>query len=157
MIERNAVLLALGALMIAGPAFGAADCTYKEATYSNGSAACQSGRQYRCDDGQWKGLSIACSEEPQVALKACVLSGTNYYHGSVSCLSNSQYRCDDGVWSSLGIACMGAPEAAMHRASVGRTCMYNGATVATESSICKSGVAFRCNDGEWSNLGTVCQ
>ena len=35
--------------------------------------------------------------------------------------------------------------------------MYNGATVATQSSICKAGITFRCDDGEWGNLGTTCQ
>jgi len=38
-----------------------------------------------------------------------------------------------------------------------RTCMYNGATVATQSSICRSGITFLCEDGEWRNLGTACQ
>ena len=157
MIERNAVLLALGALLIAGPAFGDTDCKYKGATYSYGSTVCQSGSQYRCDDGQWKGLSIACAEDPSVSLKACTLNGNSYYPGSASCQSNTQYRCDDGAWTSLGITCVGAPAVAANRVPAGRTCMYNGATVATESTICKAGVTLRCDQGEWSNIGTACQ
>jgi hypothetical protein len=39
----------------------------------------------------------------------------------------------------------------------GRACSYNGATVATQSTLCKSGITFRCEDREWHNLGTACQ
>jgi len=74
MIERNAVLRALGAVLIAGPAFGDGDCKYKGTTYSHGSAVCQSGTQYRCADGQWKGLAIACTENPPVGASCRCLS-----------------------------------------------------------------------------------
>ena len=67
----KAALLALGALLIAGPAFGDADCRCKGATSSRGSAVCQSGSQYRCDDGQWSGLAIACTESLPVGAKSC--------------------------------------------------------------------------------------
>ena len=157
MIERKAVLLALGAVLIAGPAFGDADCKYKGATYSHGSAVCQSGTQYRCNDGQWKGLGIACTENPPVGAKSCAFNGKSYSPGSASCQSGTQYRCDDGAWVSLAVACTGGGEPAVGMAPVGRTCMYNGATVATESTICKSGITFRCEDGEWRNLGTTCR
>ena len=58
---------------------------------------------------------------------------------------------------SLAVACAASGQLAARIAPVGRTCMYNGATVATESTICKSGITFRCEDGEWRNLGTACQ
>ena len=35
--------------------------------------------------------------------------------------------------------------------------MYNNATVATNSTICRSGTTFLCDDGEWHNLGTACE
>ena len=157
MIERKAALLALGAVLIAGPAFGDGDCKYKGTTYSHGSAVCQSGTQYRCDDGQWKGLAIACTENPPVGAKSCAFNGKSYSPGSASCQSGTQYRCDDGAWVSLAVACTGAGEPATGMAPGGRTCLYNGATVATQSTICKSGITFRCEDGEWRNLGTACQ
>jgi len=157
MIGRRAALLALGALLMAGSAFADADCTYKGAAYSHRSGVCQSGTQYRCDDGQWQALSIACAENPSAARNACALSGTSYYPGSVSCQSNTEYRCIDGSWASLGLTCVPVPELAAARIPAGRTCMYDGATVETESAICKAGVTFRCNDGAWSNLGTACQ
>jgi len=130
---------------------------YKGATYSHGSAACQSGTQYRCDDGVWKGLSIACAEDPSVALKACEWKGASYYPGSASCQSNTQYRCEDGAWTGLGISCVLAPGVAANRVPAGSTCMFDGATVATASTICKTGITFRCDEGEWRNLGTACQ
>jgi len=162
MIERNAALLALGAVLIAGPAFGDADCKYKGATYSHGSAVCQSGSQYRCHDGQWnrvgiEGVGITCTENPPVAAKDCAFNGSSYSPGSASCQSGTQYRCDDGAWVSLAVACTASGQVAARMAPVGRTCMYNEATVATESTICKSGITFRCEDGEWHNLGTTCQ
>jgi hypothetical protein len=35
--------------------------------------------------------------------------------------------------------------------------MFGGATVASGSTICQSGTTFLCNDGAWTNLGTVCR
>jgi hypothetical protein len=157
MIERKAALFALGAVLIAGPAFGDADCTYKGATYSHGSAVCQAGSQYRCDDGQWSGVSIACTEIQPVGAKSCAFNGNSFSPGSASCQAGTQYRCDDGAWKSLAVACTGTGQVAALMAPAGRTCMYNGATVATDSTICKSGLTFRCEDGEWRNLGTTCQ
>jgi len=157
MIERKAALVVLGAVLIAGPAFGDAECKYKGTTYSHGSAVCQSGTQYRCDDGQWRGLAIACTEGLPVAAKGCTLNGDSFSPGSASCQSGTRYRCDNGAWKSLALACGNAGDAPARLAPVGRTCMYNGATVATESTICKSGITFRCEDGDWHNLGTACQ
>ena len=35
-------------------------------------------------------------------------------------------------------------------------CTFDGASVANGSSICRSGVTFRCTDGAWVRLGTAC-
>lgn len=165
MIERQATLLALGAVILLGcnghphpfgSLFGDDGCQYKETRYSHGSAVCRSGSQYRCDDGQWKESGIACTENPLVAAKSCALNGNSYSPGSANCDSGTEYRCDNGVWRSLAVACRsGDIEARM--APDGRPCMYNGATVATQSTLCKSGITLRCEDGSWHNLGTACQ
>ena len=166
MVERMAALLAVSALFIAGcdlrprpfsSVFGNDGCRYKDATYSHGSTACQSGTQYRCDDGQWKGWGTACAENLPVAGKGCDLNGNRYSPGSASCQSDTQYRCDDGAWRSLALACIGGSDAPARVAPAGRACMYNGATVATQSTICKSGITFLCEDGEWRDLGSACQ
>lgn len=157
MIEKKALLLALGAVLIAGPAFGDVDCDYKGATYSHGSAVCQSGSQYRCSNGQWRGMAVACTESLPPADKNCSFNGAVYSPGSASCQANTQYRCDDGAWVSLAVACTATGQVAARVAPGTRTCMFNGATVATESTICKEGITFRCEDGEWRNLGTACR
>jgi len=158
MIERKAALMVLGAALIAGPAFGDAECKYKGTMYSHGAAVCQSGSQYRCDDGEWSGLAIACAEGVPIVSKGCTFNGDSFSPGSASCQSGTRYRCDDGAWKSLAVACPNAAgDAPMRLVPAGHTCMYNGATVATESTICKSGVTFRCKDGDWQNLGTACQ
>ena len=163
MVQRMAVLLAVSVLLIGGcdlrprpfpSVFGNNGCRYKDTTYSHGSTACQSGTQYRCDDGQWKGWGGACTDDSPVARKDCDLNGDSYSSGSASCQSGSRYRCDDGAWTSLAMACTGDSDAA---APAGRTCRYRGATVATQSRICRSGTTFLCEDGEWRNLGTTCQ
>jgi hypothetical protein len=159
MVERMAALLA-GCDLRPRPfssLFGNDGCRYKDATYSHGSTACQSGTEYRCDDGQWKGWGAACAENPPVAAKGCDLNGNAYSTGSASCQSGTQYRCDDGAWRNLALGCVGDSDVPARIGPDGRTCMYNGATVASQSSICKSGVTFLCEDGEWRNLGSACQ
>jgi hypothetical protein len=165
MVERMAALVALGAVLIAGcdrlphpfgSLFGDDSCQYKETRYSHTSVVCQSGSQYRCDDGQWKGSGIACAEHPLVTAKSCTLNGSLYSPGSAKCESGTEYRCDDGVWRSLVVACRsGDIEARM--APDGRPCMDSGAMVVTQSTICTSGITFRCEDGKWHDLGTACQ
>jgi hypothetical protein len=87
----------------------------------------------------------------------CRYNDSTYSHGSTACQSGTQYRCDDGAWRSLAVACTGGSDGAARMAPDERTCMYNGATVATQSTICKSGITFLCEDGEWRNLGSACQ
>ena len=166
MVERMAALLAVSVLFIAGcdvhprafsSVFGNDACRYQDSTYSHGSTACQSGTEYRCDDGQWKGWGTACAEDSPVARRRCDLNGTSYLPGSVSCQSGTRYRCDDGAWRSLETACTRGSDVPARAAPAGRACMYSGATVATQSTICKGGTSFLCEDGEWRNLGTACQ
>ena len=165
MLERMPALIVLGALLIAGcdrlphlfgSPMGDDGCQYNETRYSHGSVVCQSGSQYRCDDGQWNGSGVACAEHPLVTAKSCAWNGTSSAPGSASCQAGTEYRCDDGVWRSLVVACKsGDIEARM--APDARACSYNGATVATQSTLCKSGITYRCEDREWHNLGTACQ
>jgi hypothetical protein len=35
--------------------------------------------------------------------------------------------------------------------------MFDGATVANNSTICRSGSTYLCTDGEWLNVGTLCR
>jgi len=165
MIKKIAALFVLGAAVVVGSGtrphifsslFGDQGCEYRDTMYSHTSAVCQRGSQYRCDDGRWEGLGIACTNDPLVAAKSCGLEGRWYLPGSASCQSGSQYRCDDGAWKNLVVACKtGDIEARMARDA--RSCRYSGATFATQSTICKAGTTFRCEDSDWRSLGTACQ
>ncbi len=166
MVGRTAALVAVSALFIAGcdlghrqfsSVFGQNGCRYKDSAYAHGSVACQSGSQYRCDDGQWTGGGAACTENAPLAGKGCDLNGNAYSAGSASCQSGTQYRCDDGAWRTLALACSGGSDVPTRGTLAGRTCLYNSATVAPQSTICKSGTIFLCEDGEWRNLGSACQ
>src|SRR5262245_6307204 len=67
-MKRRLALVAVlgGALLAFGVQNAAAKhtCTYKGTDYSEGSASCQTGQQFRCADGEWKGLGVACSDNP---------------------------------------------------------------------------------------------
>jgi len=160
--QMIARLLAAGALVAATcavrPAAAADDpCFYKGTMFSDGATACQSGREFKCDDGEWKRHGdTVCQEGMARSSKSCEFAGVAYTTGSASCQQGSQYRCEDGSWRRLGMTCPVA-DAPTRLVPSGRTCMFDGATVAHNSTICRSGSTFLCNDGEWSNLGTQCR
>jgi hypothetical protein len=147
------------ALLSVGPgaALAAGDrCFYKGAVYSDGGSSCQSGSQFRCDDGEWKAGGTTCTDSPQLASKPCVLGGVAYATGSASCQQGTQQRCEDGAWRILGTTCPAA-DAPLKVVPNGRTCMFDGATVASNSTICRTGSTYLCSDGEWLNIGTACR
>ncbi len=132
-------------------------CFYRGTQYSDGAAACQAGAQYRCTEGDWKSLGIACTEPPLVASEPCRFGGISFSAGSASCQAGTQFRCgEDGVWRSLGIACA-VGDSPIRVLPSGRTCMFGDVTVANNSTVCKSGTTFLCSDGEWVSLGTLCR
>ncbi len=137
-------------------ALGGDHCFYKGTMYSDGSAACQSGSQYRCDDGEWQALGVSCAMGPVALSRTCEFAGISYSSGSASCQTGTQYRCEDGMWRSLGVACA-VGDSPIRVVPSGRTCMFDTATVANNSTICRSGTTFLCSDGEWVNLGTLCR
>ena len=157
--------------MVAGIAFAAAaraddrTCEFNGTMFSDGATTCQSGSQMRCDDGEWEGTGVACptpagAPAPLPASpKPCDYQGTPFSSGAASCQAGTQFRCDDGTWRSLNIACR-ADTAADAPAAGGlpRTCMNgDGSTVASGSTICRSGTTFVCANGEWESLNTPCR
>ena len=132
-------------------------CFFKGTMYSDGASACQSGTQYRCNDGDWKALNVACAAEdsPKVS-SSCNFGGVTYSTGSASCQSGTQYRCEDGKWASLGVTCP-VGDSPIRIVPSGKTCMFDSATVANNSTICRSGTTYLCSDGEWVNIGTQCR
>jgi len=155
----------LAALLLVGLAVGPASraiaaedhCFYRGTMFSSGANTCQSGTQYKCDDGEWKSLGVACTGKTVMTpSRTCEFGGTSFSTGSASCQEGSQYRCEDGTWRKLGITCPVA-DSPIRIVPSGKTCMFDGATVAHNSTICRSGSTFLCNDGEWTNLGTQCR
>ena len=131
-------------------------CFYKGAMFSHGGTSCQSGTQYKCNDGEWSRTTSGCTEESVAMAKPCQFGGLSYASGVASCQAGAQYRCEDGSWRSLGSTCP-IGDSPVQAANDGRTCMYEGATVAHRSAICRAGTTFFCNAGSWVNLGTACR
>src|SRR5262249_25857048 len=130
-------------------------CRFEGTTYSHGSTACQSGTQFRCDDGDWKTLGVAC---PAGNPSTCTYNGTAYSLGSSSCQSGTEYRCDGGKWTSLALARPPEPVAPPRVVPAPlKPCRMEGSPVSHASTVCRSGVMFMCDDGDWKNLGTACR
>jgi hypothetical protein len=144
------------ALGLAAPVVASDSCQYQGTKYSEGSTTCQSGSQYRCDDGEWKSLGVGC---PAKETKACDFEGSAFSSGTTSCQAGVKYRCEDGNWRSLETACAADQGTMPHvvAAPGARTCMLEGSTVSNASTVCKSGTMYVCDDGDWRNLGTPCR
>jgi hypothetical protein len=151
--------LAIGFLVVhCAPqeSFAADPCFFKGTMFSNGAAACQSGKEYRCDDGEWSSTGSVCTGERVALSKSCQFEGISYSTGAASCQAGSQFRCEDGSWRTIGLPCT-AGDSPIKLYPDGRTCMFDGATVASNSTICRTGSTFLCSNGEWVNLGTQCR
>lgn len=132
-------------------------CFYRGTMFSDGAGSCQAGTQYRCSDGEWSALGVSCNDGAQVASRACQYGGISFSTGSASCQAGMQYRCEDGSWRSLSTPCTLGDSPVVKVVPGGRTCMFDTVTVASSSTICKSGTTYLCNDGEWVNMGTLCR
>ena len=98
-------LLALGGCAAAGR-----PCFSERVMYPDKTAACQYGRTYTCDNGDWIAQRRSCSTNaPQVAAMPpavnCEYGGVSFASGAASCNGGMQYRCYNGRWSSLDTAC----------------------------------------------------
>jgi hypothetical protein len=148
-------------LVVGGCATVGHPCFSERVMFPDKSAACQYGRAYRCDNGDWIAERESCtSPAPELAAAtalpgSCDFAGISFASGSASCNAGIQYRCDNGRWASLGRPCAAA-DAPLHVLPHGSACTYQGATVPSSSAICQSGTTFVCNDGQWINLGTLC-
>jgi hypothetical protein len=138
------------------PSFAADPCFFKGTMFSNGAASCQSGTQFRCDDGEWISAGGACTDKRVQLSKNCTFEGISYSTGAASCQTGTQFRCEDGSWRTLGVPCS-AGDSPVKIYPDGRTCMFDGATVSSNSTICRSGSTYVCSNGEWINLGTLCR
>lgn len=153
----STIIAAAATLGLVAAAHAGDACSYEGSAFSDGATVCQAGTQFRCADGEWESLAVAC---PKVgAANGCDFNGNQYSSGSTSCQAGSQFRCDAGTWKGLGVACppVAGDAPRMAEPSAMRNCMLDGSTVSHTSTVCKSGVMYACDNGEWRNLGTPCK
>jgi hypothetical protein len=161
-MNPNHLIAAVAVALVMGCAAQSAQagdpCYHSGTKYSDGGASCQSGREYRCANGEWLSTTHACEAPGSdlLASRTCDFAGITFSTGSASCQAGTQFRCDAGTWRSLGIPCS-VGDSPIRVMPSGDTCMFGDATVASGSTICKSGNTFLCNDGGWVNLGTICR
>jgi hypothetical protein len=160
MKRRLSLVAALGGALLAFGVQNAAaehdDCTYKGTKYSEGSSACQTGQQFRCDDGEWKGLGVACSDNPARTAANCQYGGMTFPSGTSSCQAGNQFLCENGTWAGTNVVCPVA-DSPVKVVPQGRGCTFNDTPVNHNSAICKGGTTYLCSDGEWVILGTKCR
>ncbi len=86
------------------------NCEFAGISFASGSATCRAGRQYRCENGSWRGLDLPCSvgDAPITVLprgENCSYEGTTVASGSAVCRSGTTVLCNNGQWTNLGTAC----------------------------------------------------
>ncbi len=113
------------------------------------------------ENGHVIGLDLVegSSAAPLQAATGCMYGGQTYSVGATTCQSGITHRCDGALWLSMSSPCGATTgyRAADSPLSSPRSCAVGDATVAHGSSICRSGVTFRCDDGAWINAGTACR
>ena len=85
-----------------------ATCVFNSQSYSDGTEVCQSGMQYRCDEGVWTGLGTTCAAGDTMnapSVRGCIIGGASVASGSSICRSGTTFRCADGNWVNVGTAC----------------------------------------------------
>ena len=85
-------------------------CEYAGISFMTGSASCQEGRQYRCEDGKWFRLGLSCpvADAPIRILpsgRVCMFEGATVANGSTICRTGSTFLCNNGEWMNLGTMC----------------------------------------------------
>ena len=126
-------------------------CSYNGETYGDGMTLCQTGTQYRCENGSWRSLGHGCGVAADLS---CVHDGMSYSDGAARCDNSVRFVCDNGRWQYVNRGCGHDVTAAD---SPAQSCVFGDATIAHGYSICREGVTFRCSDGAWLNLGTACR
>jgi hypothetical protein len=98
-----------GPVLASGVAVGSS-CEFGGVSYAHGSASCSSGRQYRCDNGRWRSLDLACSvgDAPYplvVSGASCSYGGAAVANSTAICQSGTTFLCSNGQWLNLGTVC----------------------------------------------------
>lgn len=87
-----------------------ANCEFGGISFASGSATCLTGRQYRCENGRWSSLDLACpvGDAPLPVVPhgdVCSYGGTTVASNSAICQSGTTFLCNNGQWVNLGTVC----------------------------------------------------
>jgi hypothetical protein len=85
-----AIAVGAFALVTSGARTARADdaCFYKGTMYSDGATACQAGKVFECDDGEWDGQDKDCQDTGAMKTsRICNFEGVSYATGSAKCVS----------------------------------------------------------------------
>lgn len=82
-------------------------CKFSGIAFSSGAASCQSGTQFRCEDGEWRGLGVPCAagDSPIKVVpsgRTSMFNDATVASNSTICRSGTTYLCNDGEWMNLG-------------------------------------------------------
>jgi hypothetical protein len=85
-------------------------CEFGDVSYATGSAKCDHGTQYRCEEGTWRKLDATCpvGDAPMRVMpsgRECMFDGATVAHNSTICRSGSTFACNNGEWVNLGTDC----------------------------------------------------
>src|SRR5215472_5050280 len=96
------------------------------------------------------------SLNPALSVGSCIYSGQTFSTGASVCQYGVQYRCDGTQWHSTGVTCerSAAYDTTLPPPVSPRDCVLGDATVANGSGMCRGGITYRCDDGNWVNLQT---
>jgi hypothetical protein len=86
------------------------NCDFAGISYSQGSASCQAGTQFRCDAGTWRSLAIPCSagDAPLRLVpdgRTCMFNDATVGNNSTICKAGTTFLCSNGEWVNLGTIC----------------------------------------------------
>lgn len=95
---------------LASSAAPTGSCEFAGVSFASGSASCNAGTQYRCENGRWSSLDLPCSVgdapfpvTPRGAV--CSYGGITVQSSSAICQSGTTFLCNNGQWINLGTVC----------------------------------------------------
>ena len=85
-------------------------CEFAGISFSTGAASCQTGTQFRCEDGSWRSLGAPCAvgDSPIKLVpsgRTCMFNDATVANNSTICRSGSTFLCSNGDWVNLGTLC----------------------------------------------------
>jgi hypothetical protein len=95
---------------LAASSLPAGNCEFSGVSFASGSASCNAGVQYRCDNGRWSSLDKTCTAastpyQLTPSGSECTYHGATVASSSAICQSGTTFLCNNGQWINLGTLC----------------------------------------------------